>query len=204
MMRPAICVFLAMLALSVASAPLLADEVSDAIARAGTAYSGGDLKAASTELQTALAAVNLQLIDGLTGAMPDPPAGWTADEPEGMDASSIGAGFFATLVVERVYHAPDESEVKLTIAANSPMLVSLKMFITNPSMAEMAGQSGMKKVSVCGYDAMEHFEEDTCELHVLAGESTLISVVGSSESNMEHVRTLADATDCGAIVGIVE
>jgi hypothetical protein len=204
MMRPAICVLLVLLALSLAAPPLLADEVSDAMARAKAAYSGGDLKTASTELQTALTAVNLKLIDGLTGAMPDPPSGWTAGEPEGMDASSIGVGFFTSLVVERRYFAPDKSEIKLTIAANSPMLVSLKMFIANPTMAAVAGQSGMKKVSACGYDAMEHFEEGTREIHVMAGNSTLISIVGSSNSDMKHVRTLANATDCATIAGIVE
>jgi hypothetical protein len=132
------------------------------------------------------------------------PSGWTAEEAEGLDASAMGAGFFATLVVERTYEAPDGSKIDIVIAANSPMLISLRMFISNPMMASMAGQTGMKKVTVCGYDAMEHFDDGTYELHVLAGNATLISIDGSRESDMEYIRTLANATDCKAIVGIVE
>ena len=84
------------------------------------------------------------------------------------------------------------------------MLISLRMFISNPMMASMAGQTGMKKVTACGYDAMEHFDDGTYEMHVLAGNATLISIDGSEESDVEHIRTLAAATDCKTIVGIVE
>jgi hypothetical protein len=181
-----------------------ADDVTDAMARAKTAYDSGDYKTASTELQTALAAVNQKLIDMLIEAMPDPPTGWTAEEPEGIDASAIGAGFFASLVVSRTYTAPDESTIEMTVSANSPMLMSLRMFLSNPMMASMAGQSGMKKVSVCGYDAMEQFEDGTYETHILAGNATLISITGSKESDVDHIRTLANATDCKTIVSIVE
>ena len=182
----------------------VADEVTDAIGAADKAYGGGDYKEASTQLQTALAEVNQLLIDKLIAAMPDPPAGWTAEEPEGIDASAIGAGFFATLVVTRTYKAPDGSSIELTISANSPMLASLRMFVSNPMMASMAGEGGMKKVTACGYDAMEHFGDGTYEMHVLAGNATLISIDGSSDSDADHIRTLANATDCKTIVGIVE
>lgn len=203
-MRPAIRVALVLLALGLAAPALFADEVSDAIGRAQTAYLGDNYKEASYELQSALTAVNMKLIDQLTGAMPDPPEGWTADEPEGIDASSIAAGIFATLVVERTYHAPGDLSIDLTIAANSPMLMSLKMFISNPSMAAMSGETGMKGVSACGYDAIEHFEEGTYEMYIMAGDVTLISITGSEAASAEHIRTLANATDCATIVGIVE
>lgn len=181
-----------------------ADDVTDAISAANKAYGGGDYKEASTQLQTALAHVNQQLIELLVGALPDPPSGWTAEEAEGLDASAIGAGFFATLVVERTYRTPDGSKIDMTISANSPMLISLRMFISNPMMASVAGKTGMKKVTACGYDAMEHFGDGTYEMHVLAGNATLISIDGSKESDVEYIRTLANATDCKTIVGIVE
>ncbi|MFH1865902.1 MAG: hypothetical protein ABIK85_08465, partial [Candidatus Eisenbacteria bacterium] len=181
-----------------------ADGVTDAIAAAGGAYGSGDLKEASTQLQTALAAVNQQLIEQLIGALPDPPAGWTAQDPDGIDASAVGAGYFATLFVSRIYETPEGSRIELTVSANSPMLMSLRMFISNPMMASMAGQTGMKKVSACGYDAIEHFGDGTFETHVLGGDATLISFDGSQASDEERIRTLVSATDCKTIVGIVE
>jgi len=193
-----------LLATAILAGAACADDVTDAISAANQAYGGGDYKEASTQLQTALAHVNQQLIELLVGALPDPPSGWTADEAEGIDASAIGAGFFATLVVERTYKAPDGSKIDMVISANSPMLVSLRMFISNPMMASVAGETGMKKVTACGYDAMEHFGDGTYEMHVLAGNATLISIDGSKESDVEYIRTLANATDCKTIVGIVE
>lgn len=193
-----------LLAVAILAGAAGADDVTDAISAANKAYGGGDYKEASTQLQTALAHVNQQLIELLVGALPDPPSGWTAEEAEGLDASAIGAGFFATLVVERTYRTPDGSKIDMTVSANSPMLVSLRMFISNPMMASMAGKTGMKKATACGYDAMEHFGDGTYEMHVLAGNATLISIDGSKESDVEYIRTLANATDCKTIVGIVE
>ena len=195
---------LAVAALAMLACAAFADDVSDAIAGAGTAYGSGDYKETSVQLQTALAAVNQLLIEELIAAMPDPPSGWTADDPEGIDVSSIAAGFFATLVVERSYHPPDGSSIEMAISANSPLLVSLRMFASNPMMASMSDETGMKNVTTCGYDAIEHFGDGNCELHVLAGNSTLISFDSSEESNADHVQTLAAATDCETIVGIVE
>lgn len=194
----------ALLAVVIFAGTACADNVTDAISAASQAYGGGDYKEASTQLQTALAGVNQQLIDLLVGALPDPPSGWTADEAEGIDAAAMGAGFFATLVVERTYKAPDGSSISLTISANSPMLISLRMFMSNPMMAAMAGQTGMKKVTACGYDALEHFDDGTYEMHVMAGNATLITIDGSKESDVEYIRTLAAAIDCKTIVGIVE
>ncbi len=203
-MRQFTVLIVTLLATAILAGAACADDVTDAISAANKAYGGGDYKEASTQLQTALAHVNQQLIELLVGALPDPPSGWTAEEAEGLDASAIGAGFFATLVVERTYRTPDGSEIDMVISANSPMLISLRMFISNPMMASVAGKTGMKKVTACGYDAMEHFGDGTYEMHVLAGNATLISIDGSKESDAEHIRTLANATDCKTIVGILE
>ncbi len=78
------------------------------------------------------------------------------------------------------------------------------MFITNPMMASMAGETGMKKVTACGYDAIEHFGDGTFETHVLGGNATLISFTGSQASDEARIKTLVGATDCGTIVGLVE
>jgi hypothetical protein len=181
-----------------------ADDATSAMDAARSAYDSGDYKESSTQLQTALVAVNQLLIDKLIAALPAAPSGWKAGEPDGIDASAIGAGFFATLVVERPYTAPDGSRIDMTVAANSPMLAGLRMFLSNPMMASMAGQSGMKKTSVCGFDALEQYGDGTFETNVLAGNATLITYRGSKESDKGHIDTLTSATDCKTIVSIVE
>jgi hypothetical protein len=194
----------AILAVALMVGAASADDVTSALAAAGTAYGNGDYKETSTQLQVALAAVNQMLIDALIAVLPEPPAGWTAEEPEGIDAASLGAGFFATLVVERTYYTPGGSPINMTISANSPMLMSLRMFLSNPMMAAAAGQQGMKSTQICGFDAIEHFGDGTYEAHVLGGNATLISFDGSTEDDVPHIQTLAGATDCQAIVDIVE
>ena len=181
-----------------------ADEVTDAIAAANAAYGSENYKEASTQLQTALVGVNQKLIDLLIGQMPEPPSGWTAEDPEGLDASAFGMGFWAGLVVDRTYYSPSGSSIEFTIAANSPMLATFRMFISNPMLASMSGQSGMKKITVCGNDAIQEFEDDTADINILAGNATLISISGDSAADQEHVTTLANATDCDGIVAIVE
>jgi hypothetical protein len=181
-----------------------ADEVTDAISTAQSAYGSGNYKEASTQLQTALVGVNQKLIDMIVDHLPDAPSGWTAEDPEGMDASAMGAGFFAALVVSRSYYPPNGSSIEIVIAANSPLLATYHMFISNPMMAAMAGQSGMKKVSVCGYDAMEQFDDGTYDLNILAGSATLISVSGDKEDDIDYIRQLANLIDCEGIVSVVE
>jgi hypothetical protein len=181
-----------------------ADEVTDALAAATAAYGSGNYKEASTQTQTALVGINQKLIGLLIAAMPAPPSGWTAEDPEGLDTSAFGMGFWAGLVVERTYTSPSGSSIDFTIAANSPMLATLRMFVSNPMLAQMSGQSGMKKISVCGNDAIQEFEDETADVNILAGNATLISISGQSAADQDHVMTLANATNCDGIVAIVE
>jgi hypothetical protein len=191
---------LVLLAASAASA----DQVTDALAAARTAYDNQDYKVASTQAQTALVGINQKLIELLVAAMPAPPPGWTAEDPEGLDPSAAGMGFWAGLIVPRTYYPPNGSAIEFTIAANSPMLATLRMFISNPMLAQMSGQSGMETTTICGNDAIREFEDNRADLNILPGNATLISITGQSAADQEHVMTLGNATDCDAIVAIVE
>ncbi len=180
-----------------------ADEVTDAIAKAQSAYASQDYKTAGEQLQAALAGVNQRLIALVIAALPEPPSGWSADDADGLDSAALGMGFVAGLVVDRTYHTPSGSTIEFEVAPNSPMLITLKMLMTNPTLSKMGDQTGLKKVTVCGSDALEQFEDDST-MYILAGDATLISLAGESPEDADDIRTLAAATDCAAIVGIVE
>jgi hypothetical protein len=195
-----LCAALVLLGACVASA----DQVTDALAAASTAYDDGNYKEASTQTQTALVGINQKLIELLIAAMPAPPSGWTAEDPEGLDSSAFGMGFWAGLVVDRTYYTPSGSPIEFTIAANSPMLATLRMFLSNPMLAQMSGQSGMETTTVCGNDAIKEFSDGQADLNILAGNATLISISGQSAADQENVMTLGNATNCDGIVAIVE
>jgi hypothetical protein len=182
-----------------------ADEVTDAMAKAEEAYGAKEYKEASSQLQTALVGVNKLLIGQIQAELPDPPSGWTADDPEGMDGSAFGMGFFANLMVSRTYYPPNDSSIEVSIAANSPLIGTLQAYVSNPMLAAMAGDE-MKKTEICGNDAIEEFSEenDQASINILAGRSTLISVEGDGYADEEHVRTLAGMIDCAAILELVE
>jgi len=192
----------ALLAAGVASA----DTVTEAMALAGQAYADGDYKETSTQLQAALVGVNQMLIDLLIGYLPAPPDDWTADDPEGLDASVIGMGFFAGLTVSRNYYPPGGSRIELSVAANSPMLATYRMALANPMIAQAMGQEGMNKTTTCGYDSFEEFsdEDEIYQLAILAGNATLIMIEGDQPGDGEHVRTIAGALNCAGIVDLVE
>ncbi|MFH1501452.1 MAG: hypothetical protein ABIG03_00250 [Candidatus Eisenbacteria bacterium] len=194
---------LGMLALVAMVATCAADDVTVAIGQAQSAYAAEDYKETSTQLQTALVRVNEKLIELLIAKMPAAPPGWTAEDPEGLDSTAFGMGFFAGLMVDRTYYSPSGSSIEFTIAANSPMLATFRMFISNPMLASMGGQSGMTTTSVCGYDAIQQFEDESA-LHILAGNATLITIAGDTPADAADVTTLANGTDCQGIVAIVE
>ncbi|MBD3367256.1 MAG: hypothetical protein GF405_03640 [Candidatus Eisenbacteria bacterium] len=197
-----VTVLVALLSLNAAAE---ADEVTEAIAKAEEAYAAENYKDASTELQNALVGVHRILIELIQAQLPEAPSGWTVDDPEGMDASAFGMGFFANLMVSRTYYPPGGSSIEVSIAANSPLIGALQAFVSNPMMAAMSGGE-MKKSEICGNDAIEEFSEenDEASINILAGRSTLIAVEGDGYADEDHVRTLAGMIDCAGIVELVE
>lgn len=182
-----------------------ADGVTDAIGEAASAYAAGHLSAASAKLEEALAGVNRQIVVRLAERLPDPPSGWTAGDVEGLDADAAGLGSSGGLVVSRGYRPPNGSTVEISIGIDSPLLGSLRMYVTNPGLASAAGGSGMRRTSVCGYDAIESSDaRGVREISILVGARTLVSVSGRDGTDAPHVQALAGALDCRGIAAVVE
>lgn len=198
-------VFLLVLVAALAAAPARADDVTDALSAAESAYAAGNLVEAGARLEAALVGVNLQLVNQLAGFLPAPPPGWTAGDAQGTGVEAMDLGSSGGLIVSRGYHPPNGSTIEVSIAADSPFLGPLRMFITNPGLASMSGQSGMRKASVCGYDAVENSDErGVRNVSILVGARTLVSVSGRDGRDAPHVQALAGALDCQGIAGVVE
>jgi len=193
------------LAVALLAAPARADDVTDAISAAESAYAAGSLAEAGARLEAALAGVRGQLVARLAAFLPGAPSGWTAGDVEGTGAGAADLGVSGGLVVSRAYHAPNGSTIEVSISADSPLLGSLRMYVTNPALASMAGGPRMKKVAVCGFDAIENSDErGVRELSILVGARTLVSVSGRDGRDGPHVQTLAGSLDCAGIAAVVE
>src|SRR5271165_6154401 len=113
------------LSLLIAAAPLLparADDVTDQIDGALTAYGRKDLPAAIAGLEAALNLMRQSRADAYGALLPAAPEGWTADDVETVvvGAAMAGGGTGAT----RKYHKGDAT-VEISILADSPLSQAL-------------------------------------------------------------------------------
>lgn len=111
--------------------PAFADDVSDALAEAKTAYEAGDLSKTKQSLDIAGQLVAQKQADRLAKLLPEPPAGWTAEaaDTSGGLGNILGGG----LIVKRAY-VKGEGTVTVQLMANSPILGSLAPLFSNVQM----------------------------------------------------------------------
>jgi hypothetical protein len=124
-----------LLALSIGAA--VADDVSDAMTKAQTAYSEGRLADAKRELDMASVLIAQKNAERLKVLLPAALDGWTANDGE---AQAIGAAFMGGgTTVSRTYSKADGTTVQISVITDSPMMAMAMTFVTNPQMAVMSG-----------------------------------------------------------------
>jgi hypothetical protein len=115
----------------------LADEISDAMAKAQTAYTEGRLADAKRELDMASALIAQKNAERLKVLLPAAIDGWTAadGEAQAMGAAMMGGG----IQVSRTYTKGDGTTVQISILTDSPMMAMVMGMFANPQMAIMSG-----------------------------------------------------------------
>ena len=168
----------------------MADEVTDQIQEGLKAYEKGDYDTASLALDTAAALIRQMQATSLSGVLPEPLDGWTAEEAE---TSSAGAAMFGGgLQASRAYHK-DEENITITIIGNSPMLQAMSMMFANPAM-----QGGSAKLIVVdGRKVIQNKEERS--LQTMINNNFLVSVEGEQGTADESLRAYFDAVDFAAL-----
>jgi hypothetical protein len=146
-----------------------ADEIKDAINEGLKLYEQGDMGGAAAQLDYASTLLRQAKGQALTAAFPEPLPGWQADEAEsqGSGAMMFGGGTTAS----RTYNREDAS-VSINMTTDSPMLQSVLMMFSNPSIMAM---SGGKLVKVQGEKAMLK-KEGSLELTLVLDGKVLIVV----------------------------
>ena len=123
--------------------PAYADDVTDQINEAVAAYQRKDVPTAIAGLEAALNLMRQSRADAYGKALPEPPAGWTADEVEtvAIGVMMAGGGTGAT----RKYHQGN-STVTVSIMADSPMLQAISALASSG----IAAAAGMRTEIVNG------------------------------------------------------
>jgi hypothetical protein len=161
--------------LSCLTAPVLADEVADALQSALTAYNGGDMGKASEEITMAVQAISAQQSARLTALLPAAPDGWTRTDTADFTKSFgiLGGGSGA----EATYASADgATSFKMSFVADNPMVSSMGAMLGNAQMMAMMG-----KVVKVGSQAL--LSQDNA-LSSLVNSRVLFQAQGGTEEQM--------------------
>lgn len=111
--------------------PAHADEISDTLQSAITAYEDGDIQYALEELDFAKQKLLEMKTDSLGAFLPAAPEGWSFEKNSEMNSllGMMGGGVGA----EGFYKSGDGTEVKITLMADNPMVASIGAMVTNAS-----------------------------------------------------------------------
>lgn len=125
------------LSLGLVAATARADEVSDALSAAASAYQAGNLRDTANQLALATAAVSAAQVARLNAFLPPAPAGLTATITEDYAKSfaMLGGGTGTEVV-----YADDSTSFKLDITVDSPIVAGMAPMLANAQMMAAMGK----------------------------------------------------------------
>lgn len=179
-------VLAAALGAALVATPAFADDASDAISEAKSAYDGGELAKAREALDLAIQLVAQKQADVLSKLLPEPPSGWTA---EVVDTTGAAGGFLGGgLIVKRAYTKGD-ADVTLQFTSNSPLLGSLAPLFSNVQLLGGMGKVFRQKGRVAVLTSES-------EIQMVLGK-TYVTLTGSGTE--ADKRAILDLVDLGAV-----
>ncbi|NNK77450.1 MAG: hypothetical protein HKP40_01935 [Litoreibacter sp.] len=173
-------VFSSILAFSLSALSATADEVTDAISGAMTAYEEGDIAYATDELKFALQLLNEMKADTLVQFLPDALDGWSRELNTDMGAglAMMGGGTGAA-----ASYSNGSTEFTITLMADSPMVASMGSMLGNAAIMNAGG----KMVRV----GREKFFTQNDQLMALIGNRVLVQADGDDQQVMiAHLETM--------------
>src|SRR5580658_3749772 len=120
-----------------------ADDITDQINEALSAYGRKDMPTAIAGLEAALSLMRQMRADAYGALLPDAPSGWTADKAETVSMGPVMAGGTGAT---RKYHKGGDTVI-VSILADSPLMQAMSAL----AAAGMAGVGGMQTRIVNGH-----------------------------------------------------
>ena len=109
------------------SGAVWADEITDSIDEAIEYYKEGDFVEAANSLERS---------GNLEAFLPEPLAGWSAED---VKSKATGAGYLGGMISTNRKYRKDQSSVTIEIITDSPALQSMVMMFSNPAYATADG-----------------------------------------------------------------
>lgn len=128
---------LAAVAVALAASPAMADEFTDTLNSALSAYNDGDIQYALEELTYAQELLNKMKSGAIQAFLPEAPEGWTREidtsAASGLSMFGGGSGVAAT-------YSNGSDTVTITIMMDNPMVTGLAALFSNPALMATQGK----------------------------------------------------------------
>lgn len=159
----------AVLVFAFASAQAGADEISDAMRAAQSAYESGDHLTARHQLDLASELLATEVAQKLTRLLPKALPGWEAEVSDAEEMEAGAGGLTATKQFRK-----GDQEITISITGESPMLSALRLMFSNPTMATTLG---VKTKSIKGHQALVTEDE---QIQLMVGDRFFVLAEGNA------------------------
>ena len=178
--RAVVTTFLAVAALA---APALADDFTDQLDEAKTAYAKHDLGTAQAALNSASQLLRQQRVELWKAVLPDPQPGWKAEDAEGAAAAMalLGGG----VSVSRNYRKDSET-VNIEIVTDSPIIASMSGLLNG-----LITLDGAKLIVMDGHKVTYNKNENS--YMTMIGDKALVTVKGQGKVPEDELKTYVKA-----------
>jgi len=177
--------------LMVIAAPFLAraDDVTEQIKEALSAYGRKDLPTAIAGLEAALSMLRQNRADAYGALLPRPPPGWAADDVEtvSLGVAIAGGGTGAS----RTYHKGDDT-ITVSILADSPLLQAMSALASSG----IAAMGGVRTQIINGRRTI--YMKDDGAYMTIVGDRLLIRVEGRGQPE-DRLKQFLTAVDFAAV-----
>jgi hypothetical protein len=140
-LRVTIAIFVTVM-LCGASAPTLADEITDSINEGLEYYEEEDYAEAASSLDYAAQLIRQKRAERLQSLLPAPLSGWKAEDVE---SKAVPQAMFGGMVSASRQYRKESSNITIEISVDSPVLQGMAMMFSNPAYATADGGK-LKKI----------------------------------------------------------
>lgn len=191
LVRTAVCAA----ALLAGNAVLRADDVTDSIDEAVTAYKNKDYSTAASALEQAVQLIRQKRAEGLTQFLPKAPQGWTSED-EATASAGAAAMFGGGVSAKREYDKGD-AHVTVTFLTDSPMMQAVMMWTNSPMFASA---DGGKLERIKGQKAIVKYKASDKDgsINIVVAGTLLVTIEGREVTDVE-LKSFAEAIDYGKL-----
>lgn len=162
---------------------VFADEITDSIEEAMEYYKENNYVEAANSLDYASQLIRQKRSGKLEALLPEPLAGWSAED---VKSQAAGSGYLGGMISAKRKYKKDKSVVTIEIITDSPALQSMVMLFSNPAYASADGGK-LTKIKRQKAIIKYHPSNKKGEINIVVAKQYLVSVKGRDISQNDLV-----------------